>query len=380
MPRRQAIVTGGGTSGHVLPALALLEGLEDAGVPVSSLGYVGCRRGVERALLPTTPYAATYLPIAGLQRSMSVQSMLKNLLLPFRVVVSYGVAIILALRWRPGVVVSVGGYASAPMAFAARVVRAPLVCVTYDAIPGLATRRQARHAALVASAFPGSTLRKSVHTGAPVRRVVRNMDVARSRDAARRELGFPNDVVLVTVMGGSQGSAILNHVVPDMLKVLSRGSRPVAVLHLCGHRFADEPQAAVPTNSALVEYRRAAYESRMNLVLAATDVMVCRAGAGTVAEIATVGIAAILVPWKDAADDHQRLNAEWLARDGGAILIDEVGMSSDDIARHVASLVVDDGARRRLAEAAWRRGEANRSGALTRAVLSVVAGGSRQFE
>lgn len=372
-------MTGGGTSGHVLPAIAVLESLEDAGVPVSSLGYVGCRRGVERELLPATPFAARYLPIAGLQRSMSPCSLLKNVVLPARIVVSYAMAVVLALRWRPKVVVSVGGYASAPMSFAARIVRAPLVCVTYDAIPGLATRRQARHAALVVSAFPDSPLPKSVHTGAPVRRSIRTLDVSRSRKVAREELGFPDDVVLVTVMGGSQGSALLNGAVPAILDVLSRCKQPVAVLHMCGRRFLDELLTTLPTGSAVVEFRRVGYEPRMEQVLAASDVILCRAGAGTIAEIATVGIASVVVPWKDAADDHQRRNAEWLAHGGGAVVIDEVGFSNDVVAHSVATLVEDGAARRGLAAAARRRGEANRSGALSQAVLSVLSGGSRQF-
>lgn len=370
MPRLDAVVTGGGTSGHVLPAIAVLESLEDAGMTATRLGYVGCRRGVERSLFRALPYPARYLPIAGLQRSRDLSSLRRNAALPFRVVASYIAAVALAVRWRPRVVVSVGGYASAPMAFASRVLRIPLVCVSYDAIPGLATRRQARHAAFSAAAFPDSPLPRARLTGAPVRRAIRHIDVGAQRDTARTELDVPRGHVLVTVMGGSQGSAVLNDAVVGLLGLLADSKKPVAVLHICGERFESAPQPEVPTS---VWYRRVGYEERMAAVLAATDVLVCRAGAGTIGEIATVGVAAVIVPWKDSADDHQRRNAAWLADVDAAVVLDEVGLDSVVLARTVVSLVNDDDARRRLADAARARGSLNRSGTLAAAVVSALS-------
>lgn len=371
MPRLRAVVTGGGTSGHVLPALAVLEALEDGGIAAADLGYVGCRRGVERALVADFAYVKRFLPIDGLQRSMSPRAIGRNLMLPIRVAMSYSAAVVLALRWRPEVIVSVGGYASAPMAFAGRVARVPLVCVSYDAIPGLATRRQSRHAVMCATAFPDSQLPNSVHTGAPVRRAIRQLDAAAARQTARRELGVPESSVLVTVMGGSQGSAALNAAVPAILDVLSSAGRPTALLHISGERFNGAAPIDAPSN---VWYSKVGYESRIREVLAATDVFVCRSGAGTIAEISTVGVAAVLVPWKAAADDHQSRNAQWLARDGGAVVLDEAVATPADIARAVAVLVTDDMARHKMADIARANGEQNRTGTLSRALLSVMSG------
>lgn len=374
MSRLDAVVTGGGTSGHVVPALAVLELLEDSGVPSTALGYVGCRRGVERRLLASVPYATSFLPIAGLQRSFNVRSVARNIVLPLRVVVSYVLATALALRWRPRVVVSVGGYASAPFSFAARILRVPLVCVSYDAIPGLATRRQARHAALCATAFPGSKLPHAQHTGAPVRRAIRTLDRDTQRGPARDVLGIPRDRILVTVMGGSQGSAVLNDAIIEMLNVLDALGESIAVLHICGDRFNALPLPEVP---ARLWYRRVGYEPRMAEILAATDVLVCRGGAGTIAEIATVGVASVIVPWKDAADDHQRRNAEWLSNSNAAVVLDEAHLAQAGVARTVAELVGDSDRREEIAQRARDLGELNRQGALADAVMTFVASGSR---
>lgn len=374
MPRLDAVVTGGGTSGHVLPALAVLELLEDSGVRTSALGYVGCRRGVERKLLASTPYVSRFLPIAGLQRSLNAKSVLRNLVLPARVLVSYALALVLTLRWKPRVVVSVGGYASAPMSFAARIFRVPLVCVSYDAIPGLATRRQARHAALSVTAFPGSSLPRAIHTGAPVRRAIRTLDRDASRRASRELLEIPPNRTLVTVMGGSQGSAVLNDAVVEILGILSDTNEDVAVLHICGDRFTSSPLPNVPPS---VWYRRVGYESRMAEILAATDVLVCRAGAGTIAEIATVGVASVIVPWKDAAEDHQRRNAQWLSNEVAAVVLDEENLSRDAVGRAVAELVIDVGRREALARRAREMGAMNRQGALASAVMAVLSSSSR---
>ena len=130
-----AVVTGGGTSGHVIPAMAILEGLLEAGHTANELRYVGSRRGIERSLMVSSDVAGEYLPISGLQRSLSPRGIARNLALPFRLVRSRLMARALIKRWQPHVVVSVGGYASEPMSAAAIAAGVPLVCVSYDRTP-----------------------------------------------------------------------------------------------------------------------------------------------------------------------------------------------------------------------------------------------------
>lgn len=364
--RVEAVVTGGGTSGHVVPAIAILEALRDTGSDVSSLRYVGARRGVEtRLVADSTGVACEFLPITGLKRSFAPRDLLANLVLPFRLALATVAAIRLFRRWRPQVVVSVGGYASEPAARAAVLTGVPLVCVSYDRTPGLATRRQARRAAACATAFADSTLPKSVHTGAPVRVRLRSLDVAAERDTARATFGVSGASSVVAVVGGSLGSGALNDAVPAMLAALAGTNSEV--IHVTGPRYAGSPQPVVPTG---VQYVRLPYCDDMAALYAACDVLVCRAGASTVAEVSTVGVASVIVPWSGAADDHQRMNAQWLADAGAAIVVPDA--DTDAIVREVTALVADPATRRKLAAAARDLGTIHRGDALVRLVRGVA--------
>jgi UDP-N-acetylglucosamine--N-acetylmuramyl-(pentapeptide) pyrophosphoryl-undecaprenol N-acetylglucosamine transferase len=365
----RVVVTGGGTSGHVVPALAILESLVDAGIDPAELRYVGSRRGVETRLVPPSGIGAEFLPMAGLQRSFAPRRVAANLLLPWRVLVSRRAARALVRIWRPAVVVSVGGYASDPMAQAAVAAGVPLVCVSYDRRPGLATRRQARHAAVCASAFPDSGLPGAQVTGAPVRRAVRTLDRAARRAAARAERGIPLDALVLAVTGGSLGSAALNAFVDDV--VAAMGERPAppggwVILHSCGPRYASAPPPPTPTG---VRLQRTAYEERMEDVYAACDLLVARAGASTVAEVSAAGVPCVLVPWSGAAGGHQEMNARWLGDAGGAVLLSDAEVPGAEAVRTVLDILVDSERLEGLARAARAAGEMHRGDALVRLVL-----------
>ena len=358
-----AVVTGGGTSGHVIPAIAICELLVEAGHPISDLRYVGSRRGVERELMKSTQIESEYLPISGLQRSWSFQGMSRNVVLPWRLLRSRVLARGLLKLWNPSVVVSVGGYASEPMSRAALASNVPLVCVSYDRTPGLATRRQAKLATISAVAFEGSSLPRSVLTGAPVRNQLRLLDVSTSRGSSRAALGIAPDAHMVVVMGGSLGSGVLNAMVADLLIGLS-GTQSV-VYHICGQRFERDPMPHVPVG---VQYIRVGYEDRMADVYSALDVLVSRAGASSVAEIATVGVAAVLVPWPDAADGHQELNARWLTDVGAGILMDDAACSDGRAVAEVTQLLANTQRISELAHSAYQLGALHRSNALVEAI------------
>lgn len=360
-----AVVTGGGTSGHVIPAMAVIEALQDAGHGAGSLAYVGSLRGVESSMVPSTGIECAFLPVSGLQRSLSLRSLVGNAALPFRLVRSTRAARRLVRRWNPRVVVSVGGYASEPMARAAVAAGVPLVCVSYDFVPGLATRRQSRRATSCAVAFEGSTLPRAVVTGAPVRRAARTMDVDRTRTAVRSTMGVQSDDVLVTVVGGSLGSAALNASVGPLVTALADAGVQARVHHVTGPRFADGTERRTE-RSVVVD--TVAVEPDMPGVLAATDVLVSRAGASTIAEIAAVGVASVLVPWPSAAENHQESNARWLADDGAAVLVGESPTLAADIASAVSGLALDRARRSALATAARAKGARNRGTSLVEVV------------
>ncbi len=360
-----AVVTGGGTSGHVIPAMAILEGLVEAGHDADELRYVGSRRGVEKSLFAHSDFACEYLPISGLQRSLTPKGLARNAALPFRLLRSRIMARSLIKKWQPKVIVSVGGYASEPMSAAALANNVPLVCVSYDRTPGLATRRQAQRAAVSAVAFADSPLPRAVHVGAPVRAELRHLDAVARRTTARHELQIPVDAVVVTIVGGSLGSGVLNDMVPHLLITLSQSSeKSVFVFHVAGARNEGSFMPHVPE----VGYRRVGYESRMADLYASTDVLISRAGASTIAEIATVGIAAVVVPWSGAADDHQTKNAVWLTDDGAAIMCTESQCANGELYSSVLRLVENEELRHAYARTARELGQLHRSGALIQVI------------
>lgn len=366
-----AIVTGGGTSGHVLPALAIAEALVAVGHERSEIHYVGTRRGVETSLVPPTGFPHTLLDVVGVQRSLSR----RNLSVPWRLWRSVRAARGLLQRLQPSVVVNVGGYASFPATWAARRAGVPYVIVSYDRRPGLVSRLLAGGAAACAVAFEGSSLPHAVHTGAPVRADLVHLDRGVRRAAARRELGLPEDRFVIAVVGGSLGAAALNTVVAGLVERWSDRS-DLAIYHVVGPRNL---AAAAPSRDGAsgILYLVTGYEERMADLYAAADVLVTRAGAGTVAELATVGAPAILVPWPEAAENHQLDNARVLSDVGAAILLEQQQLTVDRLVDEIDRLRLDRRTLSALADAARAAGAVHRSGELVRLIDRVAAGARR---
>ncbi len=353
-----AVVTGGGTSGHVVPALAVMEALVDAGHRPDEIAYAGSRRGMESSMVPQTGVQCAFLPVSGLQRSLSLRSVLANIAFPFRLAVSRVMARRLVREWSPRVVVSVGGYASEPLARAAVAAGIPLVCVSYDMVPGLATRRQSRRAFACAVAFEGSSLPRAVITGAPVRRSVRTMDPVACRAQTRAERGIDDGCMLVTVVGGSLGSAALNACVPPLAAALAAAGVRARIVNVTGRRYSHGTE--VPGAVGTVTVETVAYEDDMPSLLAATDVLVSRAGASTVAEAAAIGVAAVFVPWPGAANDEQTRNAGWLSAQGAATTVREGTDLPRSLSAEVVRLCLDADARHEMVTRARAAGVANR--------------------
>ena len=353
-----AVITGGGTSGHVLPALAISDALVQRGHRIDEIVYVGAQRGIETRLVPPTGYPHHFLEVAGLQRSLTP----KNLTFPFKMIGAVRAARSLLKQYRPAVVVSVGGYASFPATFAARLAHIPVVVVSYDRIPGLASKVSARFATACAVAFEGSRLPRARYTGAPVRASLVHLDRAASRDAARAALGIAQDRFLVAAFGGSLGAQSLNSAVSGLCDLMSERT-DLAVRHVVGERFLKSAATERDGSSGMM-YTVIGYENEMVSVYAAADLMVTRAGAGTIAELATVGMPAIVVPWSGAAEDHQTLNADVLGSVGAAVAISESDFNERRLADEVVRLIDDPDALALLSRRAYAAGEAHRSGRL----------------
>lgn len=377
-PRVFAVIAGGGTAGHLIPALAIAEQLVDRGRSPRSIAFVASRRPVDAQYLEHTDHPRLLLEVDGLQRSLAPRAVWRSLLAAPKLLVATALATRQLRRWRPRVVVSVGGFASEPAVRAARALRVPVVVVSYDRQPGLATRRQARHAAAVAVAFADSALPGARHAGAPVRARVRSVSRATAagdgaRDAAARVFGVDPRRLVVVAMGGSLGSRTINDAIERWVAANARRD-DVAVVHLAGDRYAvaaGEASRADASQPGALQYVRRASHAEMADVWTLADAVVCRAGASTVAELVTVGVPSIVVPWADAANDHQRRNARWLADAAAAIVVDE----HETTARFDAELsrLLDDPLlREQLAAKSFALGALNRSAALG-AVIEAAA-------
>jgi UDP-N-acetylglucosamine--N-acetylmuramyl-(pentapeptide) pyrophosphoryl-undecaprenol N-acetylglucosamine transferase len=352
--RRQpvwAVIGGGGTAGHVVPAIAIGEAFVERGHPKASLLFLGSRRGMEGRMIPEAGFEVTLLPGRGLARRFALQ----NVAAAFGLLVAMMRAVVLVRRSRPRVVVTVGGYASVAAGFAAVAWRVPLVVAEQNAAPGLANRLMARFAKASAVSFPGTPLPRAVVTGNPVRARILTVDRSDSgRAAARAALGLPRDRLVIAVAGGSLGARRINHAVVALAREWL--SRPdVCILHVVGERDFGEISASAPLPVAggLV-YDLVRFEDRMDLLLSAADVAVQRAGASTVAELAAAGVPSILVPLPGAPGDHQTANALRMQETGAAIVIPDDQLDAGRLASELDVLLSDPTGRAAMGEAAKR--------------------------
>lgn len=354
-PPTFAIVTGGGTAGHVLPALSIAEALVAAGHPRSSIHYVGAQRGIEARIVPPTGFPMTLLPGRGIARRLT----LDNVGAVWGLLVAAGRALKLVGRLRPSVVVAVGGYASVAVALAAVVRRVPIVVAEQNAVPGAANRLVARFAKASAVSFEGTPLPRAVVTGNPVRAEVAAIDPQRDRAAARAAFGVEEGRRLVLVFGGSLGAQRLNQATVAAAEAWCDRA-DLAVHHVVGQRDWSRAESAGPSELGALQYRAVPYEDDMPRALAAADVAVCRSGSSTCFELATVGLPAVLVPSPHVTADQQTKNAERLVAAGGAVLVPDGELDGARLVAEVDRLLADEDRLRAMSESAraWARPDA----------------------
>jgi UDP-N-acetylglucosamine--N-acetylmuramyl-(pentapeptide) pyrophosphoryl-undecaprenol N-acetylglucosamine transferase len=367
-----AVIAGGGTSGHVLPAIAIAESLVDSGVNLSEIYYTGAKRGIETELIPPTGIRHTFFDVIGLQRSISLKSLRANFGFVPKLLRARRSAIALFEQEVPQVVVSVGGYASLPAVLAARKLRIPIVVVSYDRIPGRSSKLTSRFAQVTAVAFPTSELPRAVMTGAPVRRVIRTVDRTTDRAAARHRLGVRDDSFFIGVIGGSLGSLALNNAVSQFVEE-SKGDAQLALRHVVGPRFMKTYTNPIAEVHAAMNYQVVAYEDNMADIYAAVDLLIGRGGAGTIADIAATGVPAVLIPWKGASDDHQTSNVKYLSDSGAAVLITE-DQVTQKLLLTIAELRNDPDRLHEISVQAFELGAMNRQGRIAEVIQGVAAG------
>ena len=351
-PPTFAIVTGGGTAGHVLPALAIADALVADGHPRPSVHYAGAERGIEARLVPPTGYPMTLLPGRGIQRRLTVA----NLAAIGGLVVGAARAIQLLGRLRPAVVIAVGGYASVAVGLAAVLRRVPLVVAEQNLVPGAANRLLARFARASAVSFPGTDLPRAVVTGNPIRTAVSELDPDRDRVAAKRAFGVDPARQLVLVFGGSLGALRINQAALAAADAW-RDRSDLTLHHVVGQRDWDEVSAIATDDTGGLHRRLVPYEDDMPRALAAADVAVCRAGSSTCFELAAAGLPAVLVPSPYVTADQQTGNARHLVDAGAAVLVRDDELDAQRLVAEVDAILTDPARRTAMATAAhgWAR-------------------------
>lgn len=320
---RRFLVMAGGTGGHVYPGLAVATRLRELGHEVE---WMGTSRGLEAHAVPAAGIDLHTIDVRGI-RGGGARGWL---MAPPRLLAALTQALRIVRQCRPHAVLGMGGFASGPGGVAARLVRRPLVVHEQNAVPGLTNRLLSHIATRVLQAFPDSFSAGPVETtGNPVRAAI-----ARVAPMALDE----DEPVHVLVLGGSQGARALNEMVPQAIASLA-GRYRIEITHQCGERHVADATAAWA--KAGLDVQPVAFIDDMAAAYGRAHLVVCRAGAMTVCEVAAAGRAALFIPFPHAVDDHQMANARYLADAGAAVAVAERSLDVDKLTGHLAALLDD---------------------------------------
>ncbi|UCF97172.1 MAG: undecaprenyldiphospho-muramoylpentapeptide beta-N-acetylglucosaminyltransferase [Spirochaetaceae bacterium] len=361
--RECIVVTGGGTGGHVYPVLAVLDELSS-----SRIVWIGSGAQLERRILEGRQLRYYGIPTGKLRRYIS----LRNVIDIFKIVLGFLVSVVILLREKPKLVFSKGGYVSVPPVAAARLLGIPSLTHESDLRPGLATRINARFSDRVLVSFPTSAAffddhlrQKLIHTGNPIRKELLNGDP----QAGRALFGCPANLPLLLVLGGSQGAASINRLV---LQALDRLRESCFVVHQLGsqHYEGRERQSHY--------YPAPYFHEELPDILAAADLVLCRAGANTLWELAALGKPSLLVPLsREASRGDQIENAKFFAEAGAAAVLQQEGLTPDALREVVLHLLGNADKLERMARRASQLGRPDAAKRIAEVITTTIGGGHR---
>lgn len=358
----------GGTGGHINPAIAIADTIRQK-MPDTQVLFVGAENGMEGTLVPKSGYDIKFVKVRGFKRKLS----LANIDAAIKAVTSVRAAKKIIKQFAPDVVVGTGGYASWAAVKAAAKLGIPTVIHEQNAYPGVTTRRLSRYANKVCISFEDSkkhfdkdVLGKMILTGNPVKPEINTTD----RSKSRKDLNLGNEVYIVS-FGGSLGAEKVNQYVFDMLGSFVRGNTAVRAIHATG-KGGNEKYSAIAKDMGLdkapnIEIKEYIYD--MHRHLAAADIVICRAGAITIAENCCMGKACILIPSPNVTDDHQYKNAKVLADAGAALLLKESETDGTVLTDAVKNLVSDSAKRTAMAKAAKAMAKENAAETIANTVI-----------
>jgi UDP-N-acetylglucosamine--N-acetylmuramyl-(pentapeptide) pyrophosphoryl-undecaprenol N-acetylglucosamine transferase len=340
----RVVIAGGGTGGHLYPGIAVARELQ-ARDPDAQISFAGTARGIESRVLPREGFPLDLIRVGGVKGKSIVDRVRGALLMPLGLFDGWRIVV----ARRPDLVIGLGGYSSGPVVLVAALRGVPAMLLEQNAVPGLTNRLLARFVTAAAVTFDSTQAffgSKAFVSGNPVRPEF----LSTTGPQQESELDDQTSVTRVLVFGGSQGAHAINMAMVEAAAELAAGPPPFRLTHQTGERDLEMVRDA---------YRRAGLEADvqpflydMGRRIADADLIVCRSGATTLAEITASGKAAILVPLPTATDDHQRKNAEALASAGAASLLPQTELNGPALARRILELAADAGARARIARAA----------------------------
>lgn len=319
--KRTLMVMAGGTGGHIYPGLAVADALHAQGWDVV---WLGAPNSMEAELVPRHGYPVAWVNFSGVRG----KGTLRLLMLPFTLLRALWQSAVAIFRHRPDVVLGMGGYITVPGGLMAALLRRPLVIHEQNSIAGMSNKVLARLAARVLSGFP-EVLPGACWCGNPVRADIAALPAPELRYAQR------GGVLRVLVVGGSLGAQALNEALPGALAQLSESERP-QVIHQTGKKHVESVQQAYAAAGVQADIRP--FLDDMAQHYAQADVVICRAGALTIAELAATGVASVLVPFPFAVDDHQTHNARFLSERGAAVLLPQTELSAEKLAQLLREL------------------------------------------
>lgn len=353
MIKQRILMMAGGTGGHVFPALAVADRLRSQGWEIY---WLGTKAGLEATIVPKANIPIYYIDIKGLRKN----GLIGWCLAPFRLLLALFQSLKMIHQLKPDVVLGMGGFICGPGGVAAWLLRCPLIIHEQNAIAGLTNHALSYLAARVLEAFPGTfhAKAKAVYTGNPIREML----LAVTEPSIRfKEHKAPLHLLVV---GGSQGAVALNEICPAALQKLPLDKRPMV-----WHQTGSKNDALEKTKAA---YKLAGIDSEtvridpfiedMATAYAWADLVLCRSGALTVTELATVGVGSILVPYPFAVDDHQTANGRFLENVGAAKIIDQSQLSSEKLSELFIELFADRDRLLKMAEAAYQVAKRNAVG------------------
>lgn len=344
---QRVLIMAGGTGGHVFPGLAVANYLRDQGVEVH---WLGTAHGLEAKVVPAANFPLHFISIAGVRG----KNIYKQLLAPMRLLIALLQALKILRRFKPTVVIGMGGFASGPGGIAAWLLRYPLVIHEQNARAGLTNRWLKKIAKKVFTGFPGvfPPQEKVVVIGNPVRDEIAALLPPQQRLTARQ--GGLN----LLILGGSLGAQAINQLLPPTIaRLIEEVNLPIHIYHQTGMHHDNEVRQAYQQLGVVATV--VPFISDMQAVYARADLVICRAGALTLAELCAVGLGAILIPFPYAADDHQTANGQFLVKQGAALLFQQHELTQELLVKHLTVLANAPEKRLAMAVAAYQLRQEN---------------------